>query len=780
MKTLDDIIFYRNDKGKRSIKMKSLQKYLTDERIQSVLSGFKIGLEKESQRVTSNGELAATDHPISLGNRSYHPYIQTDFSETQTELITQVFDTDKGAIEQLEALHDVIMRSMEDGERLWPISMPPDLPEDDRDIKIAKLEHQGDINYRRYLAKVYGKRKQMVSGIHYNFEFSHDLLMTLYQAQSDFSDFTSFRTAIYLKVSRQYLRYRWLITYLFGASPYADKGYFTDQAPKQPVRSIRNSEYGYTNRPEIEVSYQTIEQYVADLEELVDNGELIETKEFYSSVRLRGSDNVEELLTHGVSYIEIRNIDLNPFERIGVSSDTLRFLHLFLVTLLFLDEESNDAKTMLDLGTKYNNQVSLEHPFDKTFLHDEGCWLLEKMTETNAQFVTLFDCSDILSDASQSLSKPLNTLSGKMLSLMMEKSWTNEELGRYFADLYYNQAFEKPYQLAGYRDMELSTQIFMFDAIQKGVKVNVLDRTDQFLKLSFNGRIEYVKNANMTSKDSYIVPLMMENKTVTKKILASAGYHVPGGKEFSTVEEALVSYPIFKDSAIVVKPKTTNYGLGISIFKEGATKEDYDEAVRIAFSEDDSILVEEFLPGTEYRFFVLDGKTRAVMLRTPANVLGDGAHTVAELVAEKNQDSLRGTHHRAPLERIRLGDIEELMLKEQGLTATSIPNKDQRVYLRENSNVSTGGDSLDVTEDMAESYKHIAESAVEALGAKICGIDLIIPDSSIKGEKNDAQTYGIIEANFNPAMHMHIYPYSGEGQRLTMDVLLLLYPELNS
>ena len=760
--------------------MKSLQTFLTDERIKSILTGFNIGLEKESQRVDVNGALAESNHPHVLGNRSYHPYIQTDFSETQIELITQVFDTNQGALEQLEALHDVTLRSMEHDEMLWPISMPPDLPEDDRNIKIAKLECQGDVNYRRYLAKVYGKRKQMVSGIHYNFEFSHDLLLSLFQQQKEYSEFVDFRTDVYLKVARQYLRYRWLITYVFGASPYADKGYFTDGEPTQPVRSIRNSKYGYTNRPEISVSYQDIQSYVKDLENLVDIGELIETKEFYSPVRLRGSDNVEELLAKGVSYIEIRNIDLNPFERVGISEETLQFLHIFLLTLLFLDEEQSDAETMLSLGTDYNNKVALEQPLSKTSMHDEGFWLISEMEKVNQHLVQPFDCSEVLQKVKQVLEQPKLTLAGQMLSVMEDNQWTNEDFGYHFAKKYYDMAFEKPYQLAGYRDMELSTQIFLFDAIQKGVKVEVLDRGDQFLKLSFNGQTEYVKNANMTSRDSYVVPLMMENKTVTKKILAKAGFHVPGGKEFSSMEEALIAYPLFEQSPIVVKPKTTNYGLGISIFKDGATKEDYHEAVRIAFSEDDSILVEEFLPGTEYRFFVLDGKTRAVMLRTPANVVGDGEHTIEELVDEKNQDSLRGTHHRAPLEKIALGDIEQLMLKEQRLTTKSIPEEGQRVYLRENSNVSTGGDSLDVTDEMNESYKKIAESAVNSLGAKICGIDLIIPDSSIHGEKMDGQTYGIIEANFNPAMHMHIYPYAGVGRRLTMNVLELLYPELKN
>lgn len=117
------------------------------------------------------------------------------------------------------------------------------------------------------------------------------------------------------------------------------------------------------------------------------------------------------------------------------------------------------------------------------------------------------------------------------------------------------------------------------------------------------------------------------------------------------------------------------------------------------------------------------------------------------------------------------------MLKEQGLTIHSVPEKDQIVYLRENSNISTGGDSIDVTDEFSDAYKQIAQQAVEALGAKISGIDLIIPDKDIDPQTDD-QAYGIIEANFNPAMHMHVYPFAGQGRRLTMNVLELLYPEV--
>ncbi|MBP2966702.1 hypothetical protein J8385_19200, partial [Acinetobacter baumannii] len=216
---------------------------------------------------TPNGELATTDHPEKVASRDIHPYIQTDFSETQIELITPVFDSSEETLRFLGALHDVTLRSLDDNERLWPLSMPPVLPKDDKDIIIAKLSDQGDVNYRRYLAKVYGKRKQMVSGIHYNFEFTDEFLQMLFTKQNDDISFEEFRTNCYMKVSRHYLRYRWLFTYLYGASPYAETGYFFQQSISQPVRSFRNSHFGYTNRSEINVSYESLEQYVTDINE---------------------------------------------------------------------------------------------------------------------------------------------------------------------------------------------------------------------------------------------------------------------------------------------------------------------------------------------------------------------------------------------------------------------------------------------------------------------------------------------------------------------------------
>ncbi|RXW85404.1 bifunctional glutamate--cysteine ligase/glutathione synthetase [Enterococcus faecium] len=734
----------------------------------------RFGIEREGQRVDLAGNLAKTDHPAIFGDRSYHPYIQTDFSETQTEMITPVTDSIPELFQYLAAVYDVTARSIPKEEMIWPLSMPPALPEKDEEIIIAKLKNFEDVLYRRYLAKEYGKRKQMVSGIHFNFEFGDELLRTLFSHQEEFQDFSEFKTELYLKTARNFMRYRWMITYLFGASPMSEKNYFLDEShPQEPVRSIRNSALGYTNHPNVKVSYASMKQYLADIERMIEEGKLSEEKEFYTPLRFRGGKKVADLATTGVRYIELRNIDLNPYARLGINPEQVRFLQLFLMYMLWT-EEKEDCDQWVAEGTTRNNKVALEQPSDQTEFHQEGREILEGMKQMLVELDWL-DSLYLVEEALTQMDHPEQTLAAKLYQEAQLSS--QQEVAVALGHQYYKESHERPYQLAGFREMELSTQIFMFDAIQKGVQVKVLDESDQFLRLQFQDHVEYVKNANMTSKDSYIVPLIMENKTVTKKVLKEAGFRVPGGAEFSSMEEAVKAYPRFADQAFVIKPKSTNYGLGITIFKEGASLEDYQAGLAIAFREDSSVLVEEFMPGTEYRFFVIDGEVQAIMLRVPANVIGDGIRTVKELVEEKNSDPLRGTNHRAPLELIQLGELEQLMLKEQGLTIESVPQANQIVYLRENSNISTGGDSIDMTDEFSEAYKKIAVSAVEALGAKISGIDLIIPDKEID-PTTDKKAYGIIEANFNPAMHMHVYPFAGKGRRLTMNVLKLLYPEL--
>lgn len=319
--------------------------------------------------------------------------------------------------------------------------------------------------------------------------------------------------------------------------------------------------------------------------------------------------------------------------------------------------------------------------------------------------------------------------------------------------------------------LELSTQVLITEARQRGVEVEILDADDNFIALRRDGRTEYVKQATRTSADTYISALLMENKEVTKKVLRAAGLRVPAGGKYRSLADAVAEHSAYREKKIVVKPNSTNFGEGVVILEAGAELTAYRAALEAAFALDASVLVEEFVEGREFRFLVIAGLTRAVLHRIPANVRGDGHATIRELVAVKNQHPHRGEGYRKPLERIRLESVELGFLAGQGLSPESVPAAGTVIFLRKNSNISTGGDSLDFSDTMPPVYQRLAEQATAAVGAAICGLDMIIPDVAATG--TDA-AYSILELNFNPALHIHDFPAEGINRHVERHVLDLL------
>ena len=752
---------------------------IKENQLQSLFVEGNFGIEKEGLRTDQDEKLVMTDHPKNLGSRLYHPYLLTDFSEAQPELVTPVQPSLDLAFNWLEALHDVLHRSMDKDEYLWPSSMPNILPDED-DIPIVRYNDPDAIQYREHLAESYGKKKQTISGIHFNFSFSDAFIDALYKKQDKFETKIGFQNDLYVKLAGNFLKYEWILLYLFGASPYAEPDFFDSKSgrllkiPTDYVRSLRNSSFGYHNHDEVIVNYESVETYVEDIENYVETGHLSEEREFYGNARLRGKGSrLREMLDSGVQYIEFRSFDVNPLDRLGVSHEQGEFYHLFFLYMVWLDTEATTEEILK--GQEKNLNTADEYPFDESAFKDEALEILEDMLDMVSTLELNSKFEDLIHTAKEKFLHPERSMSARIATQIEEEGYLAN--GRRLGLEYKEYSLDRPYVLNGFEDMELSTQLLMYDAIELGVKTDVIDRVDQFLKLSHEDTVEYVKNGNMTSKDTTISHFIMENKTVTKKILADAGYAVPGGGEYQSEEEALDSYLKYKDQPIVVKPKSTNYGLGISVFKKFPSKESFKKALEIAFKEDTTVLVEEFVAGTEYRFFVLNGEVGAVLLRVPANVTGDGEKTISQLIDEKNDDPLRGEDHRAPMAYIERGSIETLMLKEQDLDFDSVPEEGQTVYLRENSNISTGGDSIDFTDEMHESYNAIAVGIAEELEVNVTGIDLIIPDYE-QPSTTDNPGYSCIEANFNPAMNMHAYVTKGKGRRLSKGILEMLFPEL--
>lgn len=749
-----------------------------------LLTSGRFAIEREMLRVTADGTLALTKHPESLGDKATHPYITTDFSESQIELITPAFSTVEAAHNFLETLYDITALHIGD-ERLWPQSMPCALP-DGGVIPLADFGSSGGEagRYREHLLQKYGAKKQLISGIHFNFSFADDLITALYEGSPE--QYDRFKNELYLKLVRNYLRTRWLIVYLLGGTPavhtsYEERCVSQMQALSEDVYSnttalsYRNSDCGYTNVEPLYPDYTTLTDYTSSVRRFITKGDIANPNELYSPIRLktsRGGNDLERLETNGIDYIEIRNIDLNPFEKTGIALDDLKFLHIFLLYLA-LKDETDFANWQAEA---FHNQqrvakeglsptLTLHRDGDSIALHTYANELLDDIEAFNTRYALGFE--DVFASVRERIDHVDTTYSARLTKVMTTEGYTAWSLRQ--AERFYQDAYANRFRMHGYTDMELSTQILMKAALKRGYAVDVIDRDDQFIRVRNGHQTEYVKQATKTSKDNYVSVLMMENKTVTKHVLAEHGIDVPSGVELRDEDDLRSVWTTFAGRPIVLKPKSTNFGIGIHIFKDGTTLDEALESFHHAKTFDDVVLLETFLPGKEYRFLVIGDEVAGILHRVPANVNGDGVSTIRELVAKKNEDPLRGKGYKTPLEKIEIDDIVVAFLRPQGKTQDSVLADGERVFLRENSNISTGGDSIDYTDRIADSYKQIAVAAAKAVGATICGVDMMIPSLEREGD------YGIIELNFNPAIHIHSFPYEGKERPIGETVLDLLF-----
>lgn len=260
---------------------------------------------------------------------------------------------------------------------------------------------------------------------------------------------------------------------------------------------------------------------------------------------------------------------------------------------------------------------------------------------------------------------------------------------------------------------------------------------------------------------SAIAEAIAQDKELTKKLLTAAGVPVPNGRSVTDAEDAYkaaceIGFP---QVAVVVKPKDGNQGKGVTV--NITTKEHLTQAYTIATEFRDDILVERYMPGNDYRLLVVGDKLIAAARRDPPKVVGDGVHTVAELVAQVNLDPRRGSGHSTSLTKIRIDDIALTCLAHQGVTPDTVPAKGQRVNLRNNANLSTGGSATDVTDDVHPEVAARAVAAAQMVGLHICGVD-VVADTILR--PLEEQGGGIVEVNAAPGLRMHLAPSFGKGR----------------
>ncbi|GAB2878138.1 cyanophycin synthetase [Uliginosibacterium flavum] len=268
---------------------------------------------------------------------------------------------------------------------------------------------------------------------------------------------------------------------------------------------------------------------------------------------------------------------------------------------------------------------------------------------------------------------------------------------------------------------------------------------------------------------SAIAESIAQDKDLTKKLLEAAGAPVPKGRPVTDFADACaaadeIGFPV------VVKPQDGNQGKGITV--NIANRAGLELAYRVACEFSDEILVEKYLPGHDFRMLVVGDKLVAAARREPPLVIGDGVHTVRALVEEVNKDPRRGVGHATSLTKIRFDEIALARLADQGLNAESVPTKGQRVILRNNANLSTGGSATDVTDDVHPDMAARAVAAAQMVGLDICGVDIVC-DSVLRPLEDQAG--GIVEVNAAPGLRMHLSPSYGKGRNVGEAVISTMF-----
>lgn len=313
--------------------------HLEDERIRGHLFEGWFGLEKESLRVMqSTGLFASTPHPF------HDPHIVQDFAENQTEINTDVYPSwqqAREACENLTCQMQVVLNDM--GEVLWPFSNPS-IIRSFHDIPMLKSGSKQAIEYREYLESRYGRCKMVYSGIHYNFSFRDELLKKEWQYHPEYKTYREFKDRFYLDLVSKVVWYGWLIDLLFNASPVFDGSLQSEQDLGKPafcgMSSMRNSTLGYWNYFTPYFDYSSLEAYTNSIDRYVKEGLLKAPSELYYPVRIKpkGKYDLELLNEEGINHIELRMVDLNPYEICGISKEDAWFCHLFLVYLACFDD----------------------------------------------------------------------------------------------------------------------------------------------------------------------------------------------------------------------------------------------------------------------------------------------------------------------------------------------------------------------------------------------------------------------------------------------------------
>ncbi|MCL7931266.1 glutamate--cysteine ligase [Halomonas llamarensis] len=447
------------------------------------LGRLRRGIEKEGLRVDAEGCIAQTPHPQTLGSKLTHPHITTDYSEALLEYITPVYSEPREALAFLGDLQAFSYRYLDD-EWIWPTSMPARLNGNDSVV----IADYGNSNtgimkhvYRKGLDVRYGRIMQAIAGVHYNVSLPDSMWQVLqaFEGQENTS-LNDYRSTRYFGLIRNFRRHSWLLLYLFGASPAIDKSFLPSGNVPEKLKTLddatyyapyattlRMSDLGYQNKvqEQLKICFNSLSNYVNTLRHAISspwpdyekvgvnvdgewrqlNANILQIEnEYYSDIRPKRVAKHNEtpsqaLEARGVEYIEVRCLDLNPFDPLGVTETQIRFIDTFLMWCLLSESPwiSDEECDRLDDNRRFvvergrDPALVLTRDGKATSVRDWGEQIFTEMTEVATLLDAMEDGSphaEAIAALAPSLQDPSLTPSAQLLARLEQENVSLNEL----------------------------------------------------------------------------------------------------------------------------------------------------------------------------------------------------------------------------------------------------------------------------------------------------------------------------------------------------------------
>lgn len=313
------------------------------------------------------------------------------------------------------------------------------------------------------------------------------------------------------------------------------------------------------------------------------------------------------------------------------------------------------------------------------------------------------------------------------------------------------------------RKLTSSNRMLVREAYKRGVEFEILP--NKRFRMKYGEKSYLVRGGVIChAYNTQLARRVTDLKDVTSRYLRAKGFPSPENIVF--LEHELERAWNWAKDILPVVLKPHNGIMGRLVYVNIDNYDEFKYCFEKIAQDRGRVLVEEFIEGDEYRFTYVKGEIVAIANRIPANVVGDGKKTVRELVEEKNKER---EIRKNPIHRkLVLDDESERVLKKQGYSFDSIPNDEERVYLRNNSNIATGGDAIDVTDTISDTIKEQVRLALESIpGLRVCGTDVLI----------NGDSFNILEINAHPMLNMHHFPWEGKERNVIGKVIDAMFPE---